>query len=220
MAFETYADLKTQVQSFLWDRPDVVVQVPTFIQLAETEARRLLRTREVSDSVPFTLASNFKSIPCDMGQIKAVKVQDGSLSDGRDLDYVAPESWSGIANSEKTGTPRFYTVINDKIMLWPVPTETLNGVIVYVGSFCPLSDTKTCNWLLKRHPDIYLAGALKWAKMWLIDDTQDWATPFYSAIQAANKDSPRVQMNTKLRADEASITMNRRGWNIRTGGFA
>ena len=68
-----------------------------------------------------------------------------------------------------------------------------------------MSDTCPCNWVLKHHPDIYLCGALKWAKAWLIDSDQDWQTPFLRGIEAANRDSPRVQMNSTLRADEATI---------------
>lgn len=221
MAFETYTDLQAQIRSFLWDRPDVVSQIPAFIQLAETETRRLIRTRETADSVSFALASGMSEIPCGVGQIKSIKVLDGDsdLNQTRDLDYVAPDNWSSIAVNDHTGRPRFYTVVNDRILVWPVSDDVVNGVMDYVGSFCPLSSVVRCNWLLKRHPDIYLSGALKWAKAWLIDDTQDWATPFYSAIQAANRDNPRVQTNTKLRADEATMMSGRNNFNIRTGGI-
>lgn len=214
---KNYAELQTAIRSFLWDRTDVTAQVPTFIQLAESEARRLLRTAQVNSMRPFNVSGGVAAIPCGAGAIKGVRL--GSPDDtGCDLDYLTPESV--VSQKPDTGRPRFYTVQNERIYLYPTPDKMYSGAIIYVDPFEPLSDTCTDNWLLKRHPDIYLAGALKWAKAWLIDSDWDWATPFYSAIEAANLDNPRVQTNTRLRTDEVTILGSRRqGFNVTTGGF-
>lgn len=217
--FDTYAQLKEQVASFLWDREDAAAKIPVFIQLAEAEARRLLRTRQTTDSVPFTISSATAGIPCDAGSIKAIRIDDPDESSSRELDYMSPERWASLG-SMSSGWPRFYTIQNDRIYFAPHGDEPIKGSLVYIGPFCPLSDTCRTNWLLKKHPDIYLCGALKWAKAWLIDSDQDWSSPFYAAISAANRDDPRVQMNTKLRADEATAMGSRhKTFDIRTGGF-
>lgn len=212
-----YAELQATIKSFLWDRSDVGAQIPTFIRLAESEARRLLRTAEANARKPFTVSGEISGIPCGAGAIKAIRL--GTEEDGGcDLDYVTPEVFA--AQKPNTGRPRFYTVQNELLYFFPTPVQTYSGVIVYVDPFEPLSNTCRENWLLCRYPDIYLAGSLKWAKAWLIDDDQDWATPFYSAIDAANLDNPRVQTNTTLRADEVTVLGSRRqGFNITTGGF-
>lgn len=215
--FDNYDQLKTQVRSFLWDRPDVEAQIPAFIQLAESEMRRLLRTRQTTDAVPFTISSSKAGIPCSARSIQAVKVSDDGSDQTRDLEYVAPETWSTIGDSARGGRPRFYTIQNDRLYFWPVTDESLSGTLVYIDPFCPLSATNKTNWVLKRHPDIYLCGALKWGKAWLIDADQDWGSPFYAAINSANHDDPRVSFNTKVRADDVTILGSRRRFDIRAG---
>ncbi len=213
MPFENYTQLQAEIKSFMWDRSDVVDRIPTFIALAESEARRLLRTRQTNATREFSLSNDQTSIPCGAGQIKAIRITDGST---RDLDYVSPEQFSALG-SPSSGMARFYTIENDRVYFYP--TGPIRGEMVFVDPFEPLSKTCACNWLLKNHPDIYLCGALKWGKAWLIDSDWDWATPFYSAIEAANAHTPRVQTNTHVRADEASLMGGGSRFDIRTGGL-
>lgn len=212
-----YAELIATIKSFLWDRNDIDTRIPTFIQLAEAEARRLLRTAQANATMGFTVSGSVASVPCGAGAIKAIRLgrkEDG----GDDLEYMSAESFA--AQKPDKGKPRFYTITNEKVYFHPEPVDEYKGVIVFVDPFQPLSNTCRENWLLKRHPDIYLAGSLKWGKAWLIDSDWDWATPFYSAIEAANLDNPRVQTNSKLRTDEVAIMGTRRiGFDITTGGF-
>lgn len=220
MSFDNYAGLKAEILSFLWDRPDIAAKIPSFISLAEAEARRLLRTRQVNARKSFSVSGETASIPCGDGAILSVRIDDGGEGATRDLDYVSPEEWASFSSPGSGGRPRFYTVQNNRIFFYPNDGASYSGHIVYVDAFESLSDTCDCNWLLKHHPDVYLAGALKWGKMWLIDSDQDWETPFLRGIAAANRSNPRVQMNTTLRADEATLLGSRRGgFNIRTGGF-
>ena len=185
MSFESYDALRAEIQSFLWDRTDVVAKIPSFITLAETEAKRLLRTRQTNERKPFTISGEISSIPCGSGPILAVRVMDGCT---KDLDYVSPEQFSALSKPV-SWTPEFYTIQNERMYFYP--EGDFSGEIVFVEPFCSLSSTNRTNWLLREHPDIYLCGALKWAKAWLIDSDQDWATPFYSAIEAANAHMPR-----------------------------
>lgn len=214
MAFDNYDQLKEQIASFLWDRDDAATQIPAFIELAESEMRRLLRTQQTTAVKRFVMSAGLSSLPCGAGQVKGVNV------DGLALTYLSPEHFSDAAHDVSSGVrPRFYTVRDGSIYFWPHNSAGKEGEIVYVDPFEPLSDSCDCNWILKRHPDIYLSGALRWAKRWLIDPAQDWDTVFFSAIEAANKDNPRVQPNTKIRADDVSMMAGRRGFNIYTGGF-
>lgn len=215
MSFDNYAALQAEIASFLWDRADVVARIPSFIRLAESEARRRLRTRNMNAVEPFVFSGGLAPIPCGSGQIKAVRVLNGS-GGTRDLDYVSPERYMAM-EAPKSGTPYFYTVQNEAIHFYP--TSGASGQIMYVDPFCPLSDRNKSNWLLREYPDIYLCGALKWGKAWLIDSDWDWETPFYRAIEEANAFNPRVQTNTKLRADEVTAIAGMRGFDITTGGL-
>lgn len=216
MSFESYDALKAEIQSFLWDRSDVVAKIPSFIALAESEMRRELRTQQAVLTRPYTVANGIGSLPSGNRQILSISLDnDGGHID---LDYVTPEQ-AAAWNFVSPGRPRFYTIEGERIRFSPEPDGTYSGSIVYRGIFDPLDDTNTTNWLLERHPDIYLCGALKWAKAWLIDGDQDWATPFYSAIAAANRDQPMRQGNATLRSDEVSSLNRRGGYDIFTDSY-
>lgn len=220
MSFANYAALQDEIKSFLWDRADVVSKIPTFIQLAEAEMKRLLRTQQVVTRQSYTVNNVTGSVPCDERQIMAVQLDLPYANAGTiDLDYATPEQmaeWSVISPQR----PRFYTLEGDQLRFLPVPDQSYSGRIIYRSAFCPLSATNRTNWILERHPDIYLSGALKWAKMWLIDSDQDWSTPFYAGIESANSDQPMRQTNSHLRADDVT-SLNRRGsgYSIMTDSY-
>lgn len=206
MSFDTYADLQAEIRSFLWDRTDVVAKIPTFISLAESEMRRLLRTRQVIRQTPFTVSAGTSGLPCCTSEVLTIQIAlPGSDVATYDLDYVSPEAmdqWSGQSASR----PRFYTILGDRLYFLPVPDQSYSGHMRLRDGFPSLSASNRCNWILEKHPDIYLAGALKWAKRWLIDQDQDWETPFLEGIAQANRDQPMRQRNTTLRTDGVAGT--------------
>ncbi len=219
MAFADYTGLKSEIQSFLWDRTDTVAKVPSFIALAEAEMKRLLRTQQVVQNQPYTVTGEIAAIPCNARQILAVRLDATQGAGTFDLDYATPEQASQY-NFVSPARPRFYTVESDQVRLYPTPDQTYSGTVVYRDVFCPLSASNRTNWVLERHPDIYLCGALKWAKAWLIDQEQDWSGPFYSAIEAANRDQPMRQANSRLRADDVTVLNGRGGrYNIRDDSY-
>lgn len=219
MSFKDYAALQEEVKSFLWDRADVAAKIPTFITLAESEARRLLATRQMVTRQPFSISSENRNIPCGAETVKSVRLERDEWS--YDLDYVTPEQMATYSQAMAPSRPRFYTIQNDRMTFYPAPLESYDGHIIFRESVPSLSDTCKTNWLLENHPDIYLCGALKWGKAWLIDGDQDWATPFYSAIDEANRDQPMNQRNVRLRADDVVAMGNwrHRRYSIYTDGY-
>ena len=219
MSFGTYAELQAEVQSFLWDRTDVVSKVPTFIALAEAEMKRLLRTQQVVSQTPYSVSGEISFLPSGASEILSVQLDWPSPGQGTiDLDYQTPEmmdQWSLVSPSR----PRFYTIVDERVYFLPVPDQEYTGHMRVRERFGSLSNSNRSNWILERHPDIYLCGALKWAKRWLIDSDQDWETPFYSAIEAANHDQPMRQRNTTLRNDELSMMSQGGRYDIRTDSY-
>lgn len=204
MSFSDYPNLQLEIQSFLWDRSDVVAKIPTFIQLAEAEMRRELRTQQVVVTRPLSISSALAGLPSNERQILSIQLNWPDGNGTVDLDYATPEQmaeWSVVTPQK----PRFYTVQDNRLKFLPTPDREYTGTMTYRSAFDALSDSNQTNWILERHPDMYLSGALKWAKAWLIDSDQDWSSPFYNAIAAANRDTPMRQANTKLRADDVSV---------------
>lgn len=218
MGFANYTDLQDEIRSFLWDRTDVVAKIPSFIALAESEMRRELRTQQVVVTRPISISSDVVALPSNERQIMSLDI---NLPDGAgtlDLTYATPEqmsSWSDVTPQR----PRFYTIQNNRLQIFPTPDQSYTGTLTYRSAFDPLSASNVTNWILERHPDIYLSGSLKWAKAWLIDPDWDWASPFYSAIAAANKDQPMRQSNTTLRADDVTSMSRRGGYDVYSDSY-
>lgn len=219
MGFANYTELQGEIRSFLWDRTDVVARIPSFIQLAEAEMRRLLRTQQVVVTRPVNISGDIMPLPSNERQIMSLQINLPEGSGTLDLTYATPEQvaqWSVVSPQR----PRFYTIENNRIQFLPVPDQAYTGTMTYRSVFDPLAENNITNWILERHPDIYLSGALKWAKRWLIDSEQDWETPFYQAIELANKDQPMRQANSRLRADDASALNRTNGrYDIRTDSY-
>lgn len=220
MAFGDYTQLQAEIQSFLWDRTDVVAKIPTFITLAEAEMKRLLKTQQAVVSRPMALSAGngVGGLPGASRKIRSVVLNEISGNGTFELDYATPEAMAGY-NFVNPARPRFYTIEGDRLRILPLPDQAYTGTVHYRSVFDPLADTNTTNWVLEQHPDIYLSGALKYAKMWLIDQDQDWGSVFYGAIDQANQDEPMIQTNSTLRADEVSAMGNRSGYNIYTDGY-
>jgi hypothetical protein len=68
-------------------------------------------------------------------------------------------------------------------------------------SFCPLSSSVPCNWLLRSHPDAYLYGSLMQAAPFLRDDERIpvWGQFFSNAINSINQREIRRQIGGVLR---------------------
>lgn len=204
MGFANYTALKAEIQSFLWDRTDVVSRIPSFIELAEAEMKRLLRTQQCNLVRPYSISFSQGALPSNSRAIHSVVIDLPANAGTKDLTYVTPEQVAAY-NFVTPGQPRFYGIDGDRLRFYPDPDQTYTGTIHYRAPFDPLSDSNISNWILEQHPDMYLSGALKWAKRWLIDSDQDWETPFFAAIEQANRDEPMIQVNSRMRTDEVAI---------------
>lgn len=223
MPFANYAELQAEVTSYLWDRPDIAVKIPTFITLAESEMRRLLRTRNTIQQQNFTVSAETRGVPCGTQEILSVRLDSpqGQFFEAEALTYMTPE---GIDEYERIepSRPRFYTILGDRMYFLPTPDQTYTGHIRVRDAFCSLSATNRTNWVLEKHPDIYLWGALKQSAPWLHEDERigTWTSMFREAIEQANRDMPMRQRDTKLRADAVTaLARSRNGYNVRSDRY-
>lgn len=223
MPFATYAELQDEIKSFVWDRSDIVAKIPTFITLAESEMRRLLRTRNTIQQQNFTVSAETRGVPCGTQEILSVRLDSpgGQFFESDTLTYMSPETIDEYERMEPS-KPRFYTVVGDRMYLLPTPDQQYTGHIRIRDAFCSLSATNRTNWVLEKHPDIYLWGALKQSAPWLHEDERigTWTGLFREAIEQANRDMPMRARDTKLRADAVtSLTRSRYGYNVRSDRY-
>jgi hypothetical protein len=67
----------------------------------------------------------------------------------------------------------------------PAPDTGYTAELTYIGTLPKLSDSNTSNWILARHPDVYLYGALMQAAPYLRDDERVglWSSMYTQAIE-------------------------------------
>ena len=160
MALANYADLLAGVASWL-NRTDLTATIPDFIRLAETEFNRRLRTIEMEARATATLTGSAVALPTDFIGLRSIKI-DKTL-----LDYITPGE---LFDDERTGTyPVRYTVSDGQFFFRPAPSSG-TVAIDYYASIPALTVSNTTNWLMTKHPDLYLFATCAQAEFYLVND--------------------------------------------------
>lgn len=155
MALANYSDLLTAVGNWL-NRADLTSRIPEFITLAEAEFNRKLRTIEMEATATATATSGAVALPTDFAGLRSI------TWDNTALDYIAPGE---LLEDDSTGaTPRYYTIADGQILLRPIVTGDVT--IAYYQSVPALTVSNTTNWLMTKHPDLYLFSTLMQAEFY------------------------------------------------------
>ena len=169
MALSTYAELQAAIADHL-DRSGLDSQIPDFIRVAEARMQRKLRvqwmenfTSSIENGSPLNVTgiANFLT-----PKMISVTVSGEQII----LNYVPPSVFvARYPFGSNGGTPPIeYTEIANNIFVGPDNGSAYTWTIWYYQIIPPLSSTPS-NWLLLRHPDVYLYGSLIAAEMYLKD---------------------------------------------------
>lgn len=160
MALANYADLLSAVAGWL-NRTDLTATIPDFIKLAEAEFNRKLRTIEMEARTTLTLVSDTYALPADFLGARSLSIANTAL------EYVPP---SEIFDDTGTGTyPTRYTVTDGAFFFRPAPSSG-SVALEYYQSIPALTSGNTTNWLMTKHPDLYLFGTCAQAEFYLVND--------------------------------------------------
>ncbi len=164
----TYAELKTQIASFL-NRSDLTSNLDTFIDNTEAELNRRLRTADMIKRATATAENQYLSLPTDW--LEAINIEITS-NDYRPLMQQSIESLDIYrqANNNSTGQPVYFSIVDKTLELAPTPDQSYTLQLTYYASIDALSDSNTTNFVATTHPDVYLYGALKHASIFLMED--------------------------------------------------
>lgn len=166
MALATYANLQTQVSSWL-GRDDLTGYIPDFITLFEAYAARKMRLRPAETSTTLTPSSGSVSLPSDYLGWRRVT---WTGSPRRDLDYVHPSLLQSYYPSTPSGTPTVFTIEGGTLKIRP--TDTTGLEFDYFAKNTALSSS--LNWLYTSYPDAYLFGTL--VEAYLFDEDAEMAS--------------------------------------------
>ena len=193
MPLDSYTSLKTAVANWL-NREDLTSQIPDFIALAEARFNREMRVNAMVQR-DYTIATNgYVQLPDDWLQhISMIITAPADTYEA--LTYIGVEEYYDRQKDGLTGSPRYYTIIDNNILLLPLPTQNVTLEIVYYGKIPALSDSNTSNWLLARSPDLYLYGSLIQAEAYLNNDERIplWTAAVAKTIADMSLESERAK---------------------------
>lgn len=152
-----YSELKTAVLSYI--DHDEENDVEFWIELARAVINRKLRAREMIcvATTECDGESSAYTIPSDWGGARTLSLDD------EDLKYCTPETLDGHGSE-------YYTILGTKIRLGEIPAEGSELKMAYYKKVPRLDEDEDTNWLLERHPDCWLAGAVSQGHKYTMDE--------------------------------------------------
>jgi hypothetical protein len=178
MALNSYSALKASIADWL-NRDDLTATIPDFISLAEAQLERRLPVQKRTQRSTATIDTQFSALPSDFVSAKSLVLT--STAPVQPLTFLTEDELDAKKSVYRTtGKPLFFALIGNQIEVLPAPDTGYTAELTYVATLAKLSDANTSNWLLERHPDVYLYGALLQAAPYLRDDERValW-TPLY-----------------------------------------
>lgn len=177
MALNSYSALKSSIADWL-NRDDLTSVIPDFISLAEAQLERRLPVQKMVKRSTATIDTPFSALPSDFVSAKGLVLT--STSPVQQLVFLSEDELDAkkviyIA----TGKPQYFALVGNQIEVLPAPDTGYTAELTYVATLAKLSESNTSNWLLERHPDVYLYGALLQAAPYLRDDER---IPVWSSI--------------------------------------
>lgn len=186
MALSTYDELKDAIaRTANRDDAPFIAAVPDFIALAEAEMRRVIRARAETQTLDLSIDEDSYPLPCGFDGVVSF---NGRGAANRGWDYVSIDTMDRIFNPNGNS----YSLSADYLYFSRAPGDVR---LRYRALFNALGPRVRCNWILTKHPDAYLYGALKHSAPYLEDDQRIglWAGLFDSAIQEINRQAINQQ---------------------------
>lgn len=192
----TYAGLQASVGDFL-NRSDLLGVVPDFIALAETQINRRLRAADMVVSTTLTVNGPSNALPGDFNGVISFELPAGNPP----VAYEKPDGVRALRQLyPSTGTPFKWSILGSNLEVVPAPSQSFACPLAYYGRLPALSAGNTTNWLLAKHPDCYLYGALVQSAPYLKDDPrlQVWGDLFEQALEDIQASDGRVSFGHGL----------------------
>ena len=150
----SYSELVTEIRDMMDDADYNQEAIDRALRKAEAEFNRTLRTPDMETRAVFTVSGDLTALPADFLEMRFIFVE------GMPDQPLASMSPSGLlaAYYGRSGCPMAYTLEGQNIRVGPVGTAAVE--MVYYQRILGLTDAQVSNWLLRKHPDLYVAGVL------------------------------------------------------------
>lgn len=210
-----YQTLQDAIADWL-NRADLTAVIPTFVQLCDTELRRRIRTkfRQRLDLTVTSANAGTETIPGDApNEISEFYIQSPTDYQGP-VDPVAPNALykHRQAYRNSNGRPLVVSIINQELLVSPIPDQDYDCEMIIEGPLVALSDSATSNYVLLNAPDVYLFGSLKHSAPYLKEDPriQVWMGQFEKALAELEAERDRNEWpNTPIAPQPAAYGQDR-----------
>jgi hypothetical protein len=194
MPFSNFTQLVSSIQDTL-NRADLTPVAPDFITLAETQLNRRLDTQDmITRNQAFSIAAQYTPLPADFLTMRSIRII--SVSPTVKLQYRTPDQmadWMTL-HCDTPGQPAYFTISGGSLEVERTPDTAYTAEISYYSKIPALTSLNPTNWLLQRHPDVYLYGALLQSAPYLKDDEriQVWQNLYQNIIQEIAADDEQA----------------------------
>ena len=188
MAISTYTELKSTIANWL-NRSDLTSEISNdFIKLVEADFNAKLRIRQMEQIDTITINSETVTVPTGFISVRSFYILSGDTK--YHLNYITPANLFSTKGGSTTGMPRVYTIESDngteQFRFAPSPDTTYTGYLQYYKAFTALSSTNPSNYILDKHPSIYLYGSLFHASNFVggidANQVQTWTAMYQAAL--------------------------------------
>lgn len=195
----TWAELKTSARLWFGDvGTDSIAdaQLEESIALAERHFQRTVFTPDREEALSITADAASEALPSDFWGFKSPPYVDGSID--QPLTRTTPGDLRATYPDATTGTPAHFAIEGENILFGPVPSSSLSIKGTYYKTIPALASGTTTNWLLTDHPDLYLAGTLHYAFLFLMDEARSalWGEKMARAVEDINRAGRKRSVNS------------------------
>lgn len=153
-SISNYSELVTEIRDMMDDDDYSQEAIDRACRKAEAEFNRTLRTPDMETRAVFTVTEEITALPADFLEMRFIFVE--GMPDAP-LASMSPAAMLQTYYG-RSGMPMAYTIEGNGIRVGPVGTAAVE--MVYYQRIPGLTDAQVSNWLLRKHPDLYVAGVL------------------------------------------------------------
>lgn len=200
MALSTYAELQDTIGRWLFGRTDLDANdIPDFIRMAEAQFERDLRHHEMVTVADLTVDAKRVDLPAD--HLETIRVTlDSEHEPIENVTLTQLSEWRQ-RNRDTAGIPRLMAHVGGQLEFWPSPGDTYDAEIIYYAEIPKLGGATTTNWILARHSDLYLFGALFQAAIFLRDQglLQSAGQSYNGVLSDVKRENERQMFATPMK---------------------
>jgi len=175
MTLSTYSDLSAAIVDFMNDA-NQATKVDTYIALAEARFNRVLDTPDQEASTTLDGSTSTIALPADYYEVRGLFLNAQYTVP---LEALTLNALKNLYPDDYNGTPVAYAIDGPNIVLGPLPNAACTLGLRYKQKIQGLSATNPTNWIMTKHPDLYLMACMIFAEF------RGWNDPRAAEAKAA-----------------------------------